>query len=320
MAVMWAVLSCITIFALVFGFGWLMTDPNRHTGARLRDYSSAARGGSAEFGRAATPAEPSDMMPTVGVILKKYNLAERLQVELHSAGISLKASEFVGIIISIAVILQFVAVGILQSLSAGIIFALLSAIIPIFMVKMMKARRRIAFDAQIPDALNLLASSLKSGFSFLRGMQMIAQEMPPPIAQEFKRAIDDVSIGKPLDAALRDITARIESYDIDLVVTAVEIHLSVGGNLAEILETISTTIHERNKVLGELRALTAEGTLSGAILVALPLLLAGALVVLNPEYMRVLIDEPMGPYLIGVAILLQLLGVIIIKGMLVLDI
>jgi tight adherence protein B len=166
----------------------------------------------------------------------------------------------------------------------------------------------------------LMSSSLRSGFSFLRAMQMVAQEMPSPISQEFDRIIGEVKVGRPLEDALRGSVARIRSYDYDLAVTAVLIQHHVGGNLAEILETIAGTIRERIRIIGEMRALTAEGRISGIVLVLLPIVLAAILSTLNPVYMSVLIKETAGHYLIGLAVLFQIIGSLIIRRMLVLDI
>jgi tight adherence protein B len=318
MIILWSALACISVFTIVLALGQLISDRSSHPSNRLRNIVPG--------NRKAANLESNDM-PTssettsaIGSILSRYNLAERLQVQLYSAGISLRPSEFVGFVISIAVILQCVAVGILHNITAGIVFGLMSVVVPVYGLRSLQNRRKIAFDSQIPDALTLLSSSLKSGFSFLRGMQMIAQEMPPPISQEFRRTVNEVSIGKSLETALNDITARIKSYDIELVVTAVEVHLSVGGNLAEVLEKIAATIQERNKVIGEMRSLTAEGTMSGIILVLLPIAISVILILFNPKYMSVLLDETLGHYLIGFAIVLQIVGILAIKSMLVLDI
>ncbi|MHB1190818.1 MAG: type II secretion system F family protein, partial [Armatimonadota bacterium] len=165
-----------------------------------------------------------------------------------------------------------------------------------------------------------MASSLRSGFSLLRAIQIVAQEMPPPISKEFARAVAEVGVGRPMEDALRSVVRRMRSYDLDLAVTAIIIHLQVGGNLAEILETIARTIRERLKILGEMRALTAEGRISGAVLVALPIVMALVLVVLNPGYIGVLIEERLGHYLIAGAVAMQILGGLVIKNMLSVDV
>jgi tight adherence protein B len=151
-------------------------------------------------------------------------------------------------------------------------------------------------------------------------MQMIAQEMPPPISQEFQRVLNETNVGRSLEDALKDVVARTQSYDFDLVVTAVLIQLSVGGNLADILESIGATIRERVQIMGEMRSLTVEGKLSGVILILLPIVLGIALSVANPTYMRVLIEDPLGKMMLGIGAMLQIAGGLVMRSMLKLDI
>jgi tight adherence protein B len=159
----------------------------------------------------------------------------------------------------------------------------------------------------------MIASSLRSGFSLMRSMQMVSQEMPPPISEEFERVINEVNLGRPMEDALRESVSRVKSYDYDLMVTAILINQQVGGNLADILEIIAHTIRERLQIRGEMKALTAEGRISGVILVILPLVLAGLIAVLNPPYLLTLVTEPIGVYLIVTAVLLQIIGGLFIR-------
>lgn len=175
------------------------------------------------------------------------------------------------------------------------------------------------FNRQLPDALSLIGSAIRSGYSFPRAMQMVADEMPDPISEEFQRVINEINVGLPIDAALMRMTARITSYDLELVVIAVIIQQQIGGNLAEIINNIAETIRDRVRVEGELSALTAEGRMSGVVLVLLPFGLAAIILTLNSGYLSPLIHEPSGPYLIGAGLLLQAVGALIIKRMLVLD-
>lgn len=287
-------------------------------GARLRKLSPD---------RDSSPDVPSvtgmpreDSMPTVTGLLSGHGMTERLYTELSAAGLPIRPSEFLGIVIACVIVSQVVAVFVVGSVLAHVLFGLVAASIPVVVLKVLQARRRAAFEAQIVDCLVMTASSLRSGFSFLRAMQLVARETTPPISTEFQRAINEMNVGRPLEDALRGIVARVKSYDFDLVVTAVLIQHQVGGNLAEILETIAATIRERMRIVGEISALTAEGRLSGAILVLLPITLGFVLTAIRPVYMSTLVKEPIGHYIIAVGLLAQVIGAVIIKKMLVVDI
>jgi tight adherence protein B len=260
-----------------------------------------------------------DSMPTVTKWLSGRHLTEALYTELAAAGLPIRPSEFLGIVAGSVILFQVIGLLFARSILSIVVLGVVSIAIPFMVIKYLQHRRRAEFGRQIVDALMLLVSSLRSGFSMLKGMQMIAQEMPPPISQEFGRAVSEVNVGRSLEDALRSIVARTKNYDFDLVTTAVLIQLQVGGNLADILETIAETIRERIRINGEVNALTAEGRISGVVLVLLPIGLGTALTFINPGYMSVLLHETIGHYLIAGAVMLQVLGALIIKKMLDLD-
>lgn len=266
------------------------------------------------------PTGRQDMMPTLTSILSGRQVTEKLYSELASAGIPIRPSEFLGIITGSVILSQLLASLLIKGIGGYLLVAGIFALLPFLVLKTMQQKRREAFDAQIVDALMMISSSLRSGFSFLRAIQMVSQELPPPISQEFQRIINEVNVGRSMEDALRAAVTRVKSYDFDLVVTAVLIQLQVGGNLADILDTIAGTIRERTRINGEVKALTAEGRISGVVLVMMPVAMAGILLVINPPYIKTLITEPIGPYLICTAVILQVIGGIIIKKMLVLDI
>jgi len=303
---------------IVLVVGMLTSMGSRRTSARLRELAQTPT--SPRTSRLTPEAGREDAAPTLTRLLGGYRLTEKLYVELAAAGLPIRPSEFAAIVAGCVILSQLLAALLVKSVLAYVLLAVVAASIPIVVLKSLQHKRRAAFDAQIVDAILMMASSLRSGFSFLRGMQMVANEMPPPISVEFGRVISEVNVGRPMEDALRSVVARVSSYDFDLVVTAVLIQHQVGGNLADILETIANTIRERVRVLGEMRALTAEGRISGVVLVILPIIMAVALALLNPKYMSILIKETIGHYLIGIAIVMQVIGGLIIKKMLVIDI
>ena len=282
----------------------------------------------AGLGASATPqsAEPEpeaphidDALPTVSKIITSRGFADNLMLLLARSGLKLRPSEFLGIASGIALGLGILAGLLLRNIGAEILAIVLGFAAPFVYVKSLEARRLVAFNRQLPDALALIGSAIRSGYSFQRAMLMASEEMPAPISEEFARVLNETKVGLSMEAALTRMATRVQSYDLELVVTAVIIQQQIGGNLAEIIENIATTIRERVRVEGELSALTAEGRISGIVLVVLPIGLAAIISVLNPTYLKPLIQESWGIWMIVGAVVLQLTGALVIKRMLVLD-
>ncbi|MDI6827498.1 MAG: type II secretion system F family protein, partial [Armatimonadota bacterium] len=287
--IIWAVLAFIATALVIIIVGFGITRESEVARTRLKKLTSKPQEEiSKPRSEYQASAKREDMLPTVTRFLTARKFTERLYIELAAAGLPLRPSEFVGILAASVIISQILAVIIARSIIVYAIFAILGVGIPIVVVKVLQQKRKALFDAQIVDALVLIASSIRSGFSFLRAMQMVAQEMPPPIATEFERVINEVNIGRSMEDALKMSVQRVKSYDFDLVVTAVLIHLQIGGNLADILETIAETIRERMRIAGEIRTLTAEGRISGVALVLIPIFLGVLLSLINPSYMSTL--------------------------------
>jgi tight adherence protein B len=157
--------------------------------------------------------------------------------------------------------------------------------VPRWYVKRLQGQRLTRFNDQLADMLNLMVNGLRAGYSTMQAMEAVSREMPPPSCDEFRRVVQEMQLGLSMEAALDNLLRRIPSEDMDLVVTAVNVQREVGGNLAEILDTISYTIRERVRIKGEIRVLTSQVLYSGRFLAMMPLLIAGALWVLNRPYM-----------------------------------
>lgn len=169
------------------------------------------------------------------------------------------------------------------------------------------------FAMQLPDAMGLIARALRSGHSLPSALSVISDEMPAPISSEFGMAFEEQNLGVPIDKALRSMLKRMPNLDLKFFVTAVAIQKQSGGDLAEILDKISYVIRERFKILGTVAALTAEGRLSGIVLMALPFALFLAVYALNPEYVSLLFTTPEGRKMIIVAVVMQVIGAFVIK-------
>lgn len=169
------------------------------------------------------------------------------------------------------------------------------------------------FAAQLPDALELVARALRAGHSLGAGMHVVAEEMPAPIAEEFGRVYEEQNLGIALDDAMRNMCERVPNLDLRFFVTSVAIQRQTGGDLAEILDKIGYVIRERYRILGQVKALTAEGRLSGIVLIALPFFLFLVMLHIKPDYVKVLWETKEGVKMSVFALVMQVLGALVIK-------
>lgn len=190
----------------------------------------------------------------------------------------------------------------------------LGYLIPILIVKRKISLRRKKFNGQIADALVLISSSLRSGYSFMQAIEMVSREMQPPISEEFYRVLREINLGVTTDEAMNHMAERINSVDLDLVVTAVLIQRQIGGNLTEILDNIANTIRERVKIAGHIRTLTAQGRMSGIIISLLPIALGAVITLLSPGYIMPLFTQPLGQGMIIAAVISEFIGIMLIRN------
>ena len=237
------------------------------------------------------------------------SLGERISRDLARADLKFKAGEYVALIV-----IAIIAVGAIAWLLGGrnpisfLIGAVGGYFIPGFYVRRQQARRLTKFNEQLSDMINLMVNGLRAGYSTMQAMEAVSKELPPPICDEFRRVVQEMQIGIPMEAALENLLRRIPSEDLDFMVTAINVQREVGGNLSEILDTISFTIRERVRIKGEIRALTAQVRTSGAVLSMVPVFLALMIWFISPTYLSSFLDD--GPICAGaiVAVILVLLG------------
>ncbi len=228
---------------------------------------------------------------------------------LEKAEIPLRVGEAfavqVGIVI-FAFIIGFFVFG--TNLLGGLLLAIPAALLPPAFVRHKVAKRAKKLESQLPDTLTLLASTLKAGYSFLQGMDAVGNEAEEPLAGEFRRTVNEARLGKEMDDALDDLSDRVESQDMLWAIVAIKIQREVGGNLAELLTIVAETMNQRQRLRGEVRALTAEGRISAYVLLALPFLVALGMWFLNPEYLSELWTNTMGIVLVIVAMISMVIG------------
>lgn len=193
------------------------------------------------------------------------------------------------------------------------LLGLLGASLPFLWLLWRRKKRLKAFAAQLPDALEMLARSLRSGQSLAAGMNLVATEMNPPLNKEFGRVFEEQNLGIPLDESLDALTERVPNLDLKFFATAVILQRQTGGDLAEILDKIGNLIRERFQIWGQIQALTGEGRLSGVVLMGLPILLFLAEYHLNPDYVMVLFTDPTGKKMLAVGVIMQVIGALVIR-------
>jgi tight adherence protein B len=179
-----------------------------------------------------------------------------------------------------------------------------------------QGQRVTRFTNQLGDTINLLVNSLRSGYSILQAMEAAGREQPPPIGPEFRRVVQEMQLGVAMEQALDNLLRRIQSEDLDLMITAVKVQREVGGNLAEILDVISFTIRERIRIKGEIKVLTAQGMMTGYSLVAIPIVLGVVLFFVNRDYIMQLFvaeNQPCGWAMIGVGVVMLTIGWLVVR-------
>ncbi len=206
--------------------------------------------------------------------------------ELARADIKLKSSEYVTLMgisaVGVGVVSWYIGG---RSILFGILGGVFGLFLPRMYVRRQQGKRLQRFNDQLADMLNLMVNGLRAGYSTMQAMEAVSKEMPPPISDEFRRVVQEMQLGLPMERALENLLRRIPSEDLDLVITAMNVQREVGGNLAEILDTISYTIRERVRIKGEIRVLTSQVMYSGRFLAIMPILISLALWVLNCPYM-----------------------------------
>jgi tight adherence protein B len=254
----------------------------------------------------------SRLAQNVDQVLKRRSFAVQIADQLAQASIKLTVTEY--LILNLVSILLCGALAFLIFRNFLFLSGLLVGFfLPRIVVRTMRSRRLRKFDDQLGDAINLMVNNLKAGYSVPIAMETVANDMPPPISEEFRRVVIETGLGVSLEAALGNMLRRVHSNDLDLLITAINVQNEVGGTLADVLEAISFTIRERVRIQGEIKTLTAQGEITGYVLAGLPFALTVILYLLNREYMSRMFTTPCGWIMSGVAITIVIVGFIIMR-------
>jgi tight adherence protein B len=217
--------------------------------------------------------------------VEKSSLGDRIARDLARADLKLKVAEYFALYV-ISIFLGALILGFLGGRHpvSFLIGAVLGTFAPGFYVKRQQRQRLNRFNDQLSDMLNLMVNGLRAGYSTMQAMEAISRELPSPISDEFRRVVQEMQLGVPMETALDNLLRRIPSDDLDFVITAINVQREVGGNLSEILDSISFTIRERVRIKGEIRVMTAQVRASGTLLAIIPIILALILWFLNRDY------------------------------------
>ncbi|HAF17326.1 MAG: secretion system protein [Syntrophomonadaceae bacterium] len=304
------VLIFLAVFLFVLGVYGVLSGDRHQIQARLFRYTKEQAGGS----EGNTKRELwRSLLRWGGMLFTSVKFANRVEERLAQADIPLRGEEFLFLVLSLTLGVPFVVVVVTGNLRFAVLCGLLACILPWIYINSKRQKRLGLLNNQLADSLSIMTNALRAGYSFLQAMEMVAMEAHPPLAGEYKRALREMQLGAPVEAALNNMSRRVGSEDLDLVITAMLTQRQVGGNLAEVLDNIGETIRERVKIKGEIKTLTAQGRISGLIIGLLPVLLVGLLLVINPQYIGVLFREPLGLALLVGAVCGELVGVLFIK-------
>jgi tight adherence protein B len=232
---------------------------------------------------------------------------------LLEAGSSLSVGALVALSAAAGLVGGIIGLAALRSASAAALFAAMGAVAPLLFIQRRRRKRLQTFEEQFPEAIDLVARALRAGHAFTTGLSIAAEEMPAPVGAEFKRVYDQQSFGMSMPEALRAMAHRVPVLDARFFVTAVLTQRESGGNLAEVLDNLSSVMRDRFKVKRQIRVVSAHGRISGWVLSLVPPALAVFLYTVQPEFMGILVEDPIGVRLVMVAVVLQLLGTYVIS-------
>ncbi|WP_143447530.1 type II secretion system F family protein [Kineosporia sp. R_H_3] len=310
-------LGLTTAIAVIIGMVTRSQSPGEQMQRRLSIYTLTGRP-TARRGPSAAPAAPSVLGDTAlarsavdlaGRVTRSRGLDTSVDAQLEAAGLPLRTAEWlliqVGIAVGISVVFLVISGGSLLATVLGLVIGLTG---PWILLTIRRDQRESAFLAQLPDTLQLIAGSLQAGYSLPQALDTVVREGRPPMSAEFNRALIETRLGRTVEDALEGIASRTASDDFSWVVMAIRVQREIGGNLAELLQTVGDTIRERQRLRRQVKVLSAEGRLSAWILGSLPLVFGVYLVLVKPEYVRPMFGSPIGLAMVGLAALLLAVG------------
>ena len=301
------------IAVLVIAVGIAMSSGGGGVSARLERYASGKDEDESGSGEGASE---SAVVAGLSRVIERQDLTTRLATDLARADLKMRPAEFlifwaitpIGFVF-VAFIVGIVLPGFRNPVALVVMF-LLGLWAPRLYLKRRQSKRLRTFNEQLPGTITLLANSLRAGSSFLQGIELVTREARPPISEEFERVVREMQLGLALQPALNNLARRVDSEDLELMVTAIQIQSQVGGNLATVLDAIAHTIRERMRIHGEIQTLTAMQRYSGYVITLLPVGLAGILFVISPTYIAAMFERPPELFGLPMGIVFFIIGLI----------
>ena len=318
MSIVLALAVTLLTFALLFMLIRIKMRQHKDLVNRMEYFSGAAVQLRQQRLRGAKPAEIAkdrlrNWLRRAGSWLRQIQHSNRMDLKMQQADWPLLGSEYevmLGLFGGLCALIMLAAT--LEPLFALLAF-IGGVLAGLAFLNIYIKRRRKAFTTQLGDMLIMVANALRAGFSFMQAFELIAKEMDAPIGREVQKVVNEVNIGVDVETALDNMQKRVNSPDFELVVTAVVIQRQVGGNLAQILDTISDTINNRVRMRREIMTLTAQGRASGVVLALMPVGVGFIMSLVNPAYLRPLFEEPVGQACVAGAIVMEIIGFLVIK-------
>lgn len=258
-------------------------------------------------------------IPLINKVLGAFQISYRIDDFLQSTGLKITVELLFILSIASGALGFLLTVLFTRNTFLNLVIGVLAFFLPIIVLNIVRQQRVKKFEALFPDALDLMGYGLRSGYSVMAGLKMVADEMNDPVGPEFTKIVEEVNFGRGLDKALHNFSMRVGSDEAKYFATSLIIQRETGGNLAELLDGVAAVIRKRFRFREKVRALSAEGRFSGYILTATPFILAGTLYILSPGYMEIMFDDPIGPYLIGIALILMAIGGYVIHRLVQID-
>ena len=260
-----------------------------------------------------------DMAEFTGRIAERVGLLERVEEKLVQADLPIRPTEAIFFYLAF-VFVVVVGAFLLAGIGPALVLTLFAGIAPVLFLELRRHRRLRKFEMQLPDVLNLFAGSMRAGFSFAQALEAVAEEASEPSRRELQRCFAESRLGRNIEDALEDSANRMHSVDLMWAVMAIRIQREVGGNLAELLDTVSRTMTERERLKREILALTAEGRLSAWILGIFPPGFAVVLYLIQPDYMKVLFSESIGIIAVVVSAVMAGLGFLWLRKLMAIEV
>ena len=262
-------------------------------------------------------------LPVLSAFLSQFRGSEAIAIHLERAALPLRVGEYYLIrwgMAALFLVIPFVFGINPFNAAIGLGLAVIGYMLPAMWVNGRKKKRITKINQQLVDFLGLVSNSLKSGYGLMQSFEFASRQMQPPIALEMRRMLRESNLGMSAEDALNALGDRIDSTDLDMVLTAINIQRTVGGNLAEILDKVASTMRERERIRGEINTLTAQQKMTGIVIGGLPVFMFAIFMVMNPGYMSLLITETVGKAMLGTAIGLQLMGYFAMKRIMAIEV